>query len=52
MVEIWGEKGDLLGMLRSKKAEVVRVTGGRGKGGAEIREVQRPSLLAGIWVLF
>lgn len=38
------EKGEVLGMLRNKEA-----AGKEGeKGGAEIREVQRPGLLAGV----
>lgn len=53
MVEIWGKNGDTLGMLRNKRAEVARLTGERGRiEGVEIREVQRPSFLAGVWILF
>lgn len=52
MEEIWGKKGDLLGMLWNKRAEVARLTGGKGKEGAEIREIQRPSLHAGNGILF
>lgn len=52
MAEVWGKKGDLLGMLWNKRAEVARVTRGKGKEGAEIRKIQRPSLHAGIRILF